>query len=154
MIEVLEIPVLIADPAFNEKYFGAYPQLSLSPYKNCQYITIELDKNSIVIFYLMDIKDGQLNTALSDRIVPLAPFCMMLLAGETFVINNFHEIYKERYETPLICIHPKKGSDFDLTYVKNVVIQNNKNLLIDFDPENAQLLQPILATALKHIFEL
>ena len=154
MIEVLEIPVFLTDPSLSEKYFGAYPQLSLPGYKNCQYISLELNKNSMVIIYLMEIKDSQINTALCDRIIPLAPFCMMLLAGETFVVNNFHEIYKERYETPLVCIHPKKGSDFDLTYVKNVVIQNNKNLLIDFDPEDTQLLQPILAKALKHIFEL
>ena len=102
----------------------------------------------------MEIQDSQITTAICDRIIPLAPFCMMLLDGETFVINNFHEIYKERYETPLVCIHPKKGSDFDLTYVKNVVIQNNKNVLIDFDPDNTQLLQQILPGALKHTLEL
>ena len=153
MIEILEIPVFITNPSFNEKYFGAYPQLSLTGYKNCQYITLELNKNSMVIVYLMEIKDSQINTALSDRIIPLSPFCMMLLDGETFVINNFHEIYKERYETPMVCIHPQKGTDFDLTYVKNIVIQNNKNLLVDFDPENAQLLQSILTKALKHISE-
>lgn len=154
MIEVLEIPVFIVDPVYNEKYFGAYPQLSLTGYSNCQYITLELNKNSMVIIYLMDIKDSKLNTALSDRIIPLAPFCMMLLDGDTFVVNNFHEIYKERYNTPLVCIHPNQSTDFDLTYIKNVVIHNNKNMLIDFDPNNAQLLQPILAKSLKHIFEL
>ncbi|MEJ2542490.1 MAG: hypothetical protein P8Y99_00315 [Calditrichaceae bacterium] len=154
MIEVLEIPVFVTNPSFNEKYFGGYPQLSLPGYQNSQYITLELDKNSMVIIYLMEIKDSQINTALCDRIIPLSPFCMMLLDGETFVVNNFHEIYKERYESPLICIYPNKDSDFDLTYVKNVVIQNNKNLLIDFDPDDKQLLQSILAKALKHIFEL
>ncbi|MBN1408926.1 MAG: hypothetical protein JW956_14100 [Calditrichaceae bacterium] len=154
MIEVIEIPVFVTDSSFNEKYFGAYPQLSLTGYKNCQYITLELNKNSMIILYLMEIQDSQITTAICDRIIPLAPFCMMLLDGETFVINNFHEIYKERYETPLVCIHPKKGSDFDLTYVKNVVIQNNKNVLIDFDPDNTQLLQQILPGALKHTLEL
>ncbi len=154
MIEVLEIPVFIVDPMYNEKYFGAYPQLTLTGYTDCHYITLELNKNSMVIIYLLDIKDSKLNTTLGDRIIPLAPFCMMLLDGDTFVVNNFHEIYKERYDTPLICIHPNKDTDFDLTYVNNVVTQNNKNLLINFDPENAQLLQPILAKALKHIFEL
>ena len=154
MTEVLEVPLFITQPSFNEKYFGAYPQLSLSGYKNCQYFTLELEKNSLVIIYLMEIENSQLNTLLGDRVIPLAPFCMMLLAGETFVVNNFHEIYKERYDTPLVCIYPEKGSDFDLTYVKNVVINNSKNLLVEFDPEKNQIIQPILAKALKHVFEL
>jgi len=154
VIEILEIPVFIADASLNEKYFGAYPQLSLSGYQDTQYITLELNKNSMVILYLMEINNGQLNTVMGDRVIPLAPFCIMLLAGETFVINNFHEIYKERYETPLVCLYPKKGSDFDLTYIKNVVIQNNKNLIVEFDPDNGQIMQPVLAKALKHIFEL
>lgn len=154
MIEVLEIPVFITEHSFIENYFGAYPHFSLTGYKNCQYITLELENHSIVIFYLLEIKDSQLNTAIGDRVVPVAPFCMILLDGETFVVNNFHEIYKERYETPLVCLHPKKGTDFDLTYVKNVVLQNSKNLLVEFNPDNGQIIQPILAKSLKHIFEL
>jgi len=98
MIEILEIPVFMTDMALSERYFGAYPQLSLSGYKDCQYFTVELDEKKLVIFYLMEFKDGQLNTTIGDRIIPLAPFCILLLAGETFVINNFHEIYKERYD--------------------------------------------------------
>ena len=154
MIEILEIPVFITEHSHIEKYFGAYPHFALTGYKNYQYITLELENHSMVIFYLLEIKDGQLNTAVSDRIIPVAPFCMMLLAGNTFGLNNFHEIYKERYESPLMCLYPTKGTDFDLTYIKNVVLQNSKNLLIEFNPDNGQIIQPILAKSLKHIFEL
>ena len=56
MIEVLEIPVFITDPLFNDKYFDVYPQLSLTGDKNYQYITLELNKYSMIIIYLMEIK--------------------------------------------------------------------------------------------------
>ncbi|MEJ2054070.1 MAG: hypothetical protein P8X42_09140, partial [Calditrichaceae bacterium] len=91
---------------------------------------------------------------LGDRVIPVAPFCLMLLSGETFVINNFHEIYKERYDTPMVCIYPEKGSDFDLTYVKNVVLKNNKNLLVKFDPESDQIMPPILRQSFQHLINL
>lgn len=154
MIEILEIPIFISEHSHIEKYFSAYPHFSLTGDKNYQYITLELENHSMVIVYLLEIKDGKLNTAISDRIIPVAPFCMMLLAGDTFAMNNFHEIYKERYESPLVCIYSKMDTDFDLTYVRNVVLQNNKNLLVEFNPEDGQIIQPILAKSLKHIFEL
>jgi hypothetical protein len=154
MIEILEIPVFLTDISLGERYFGAYPQLSLPGYKDCQYITMEIADGATVIFYLLEFKEGQLNTILGDRVIPVAPFCLMLLSGETFVINNFHEIYKERYDTPMVCIYPEKGSDFDLTYVKNVVLKNNKNLLVKFDPESDQIMPPILRQSFQHLINL
>jgi len=153
VIEILEIPFFATEFDHGYEFFREYSFLTENSNSGYRYFSLELSENKHILFYLMEIKDSNANVNLFDRLIPKAPFCFLLLEGETFIVNNFYESYKERYNTPMICLVPQQAKDFDLTYINNVVLEKEANHLIHFDADDPDRHKKILIETLHHILE-
>lgn len=151
MKEILELPVFSTEFKYGEEFFKNQALMIPNGDQGYKYIAHELADQKQLIYFLLEIKDNKINRNLFDRLIPRAPLCLMLLMGETFLVNNFYEYYKERFNTPLICLAPQPPKDFDLTYVKNVILQNAKNKLIYFNEGETNPVPKILMEAFNHV---
>ena len=152
MIEVLEIPVFLSSFDYSADLLPAdwIKELEGNEFK---YSTVSLPDKRGIIFYIFEVKETIENASVLDRLVPKAPFCFLILKGETFKINNFCESYKDRYSNPLVCLFPQHKNDFDLTYVNNNVLKNDRNYILKFQPGEDADLNKILITSLNHLLK-
>lgn|GEM_PF-6511127 len=153
MIELLEIPVFTTDLTYAEKFFKEYDLHNPNGTNDYRYCIMETDRDKDVLFHILNLKENMANVRLFDRVVPRAPFCMILLEGETFLVNNFYEFYRERYDSALICLAPQPLNDFDLTYVNNVILAEEANRMVSFEPADSNRHKKILIEVLHHVLD-
>ena len=146
MIEVIEIPVFLSDLEYASDLFQNC-NLVDAELNAMKYYIYSLNENKEIIYYFFEINETIEDPSILDRLIPKTPFCFIFLMGQTFIVNNFCESYKERYNTPLFCLKPKVKSDFDTTYITNNLLKNEHNQLIEFIPENASGLRDVMISS-------
>lgn len=153
MIELLEIPVFTTDLTYAEKFFNEYDLHNPEGNNDYRYCIMEINRDKNVLFHVLNLKENMVNVRLFDRLVPRAPFCMILLEGETFLVNNFYEFYKEKYDSALMCLAPQPPNDFDLTYVNNVILAEEANRIVPFEPADSDRHKKILIDVLHQVLD-
>lgn len=153
MIDLLEAPVFTTDLSYAEKFFNTYDLHNPEGNNDYRYCIMKIKPDKKVLFHILNLKENMVNVRLFDRLVPRAPFCLILLEGETFLVNNFYEFYKERYDTALICLAPQPPDDFDLTYVNNVILAEEANFLVPFDSADRDRHKKILIDVLHRVLD-
>lgn len=146
MIEIIEIPIISVMAEINSRFIPLLKADMEKSYEGFRHFIGEVSSGKTIYYYLLDDTLQTGDYSIWDRIIPRAPFCILVINSPD---ENFEELYKNyqlRYSTPALLLMPKKADDTGSTQTE----WNNEQINI-FDPEDADGLRKIITDTMRSL---
>lgn len=154
MIEILEVPILADHKLQGRHFLEDYIIHSLQRQVSIQYCECRLNAEKVFFLYIINDLSRPENYLITDRIIPKAPFSLLLTEQAQSGWTALYDQYTSRYETPLFIVTEQTEGNSTAAVFDSVPLREKSNVVLYYDKDDQDRVKKVLKKALQQLLEL